>query len=258
MGLVSDRLKELSAEKLHDTLRKSDLLVKRCQYVFSRDWSKFAENYARGDVVIYIRVTFEANESCKYCDPFLVVREGVVPRGPDSHLFKAKWHSDTKSDSISNDRIDNNQVHPMFIGVSDLVHSPEKVIPSGVWFLGFNREPLISREFLFYSTLHSPTWKFIRLSIGHPTEWESNPGSTPIIAINQSHSHLVECGAQMANGFDQLESDVFGQVFVAVCDYVKCLPLLIDLHGVRLGSRVGVDNRLQVDELALSSSDLFF
>lgn len=238
---------------------KADVLVKRCNEIFSLNWNDFAKNYALGYLALHLTIKVCGVEGRQHLFSFLIVKNGVVLADANvkvGHLEKAKVRANAKTGGkIGNDL---NQVLPVLVGVGDLVEGPEERISSGVWLVGHNEAPLIGREFLFYSTLYPCVWKRTRLPVlVQSTEWEPYARYAPPILPDEGDNHFIQRRSEMADYLDRFESDVERDIFLDACDYVDAFSFNLCTNTVRLRADKIVNGRYEIVELSLSSFDLF-
>lgn len=254
-------LHEKSVLKSQDyALNQTDLLVKRHQDIFTLDWGDVAKNYVLGYSALYILVSSTLPDGKKHTFSFLVVKDSVELCGVvcDEIVVGSSTVSTAKEAGRAlklGDGFD--KALPMLVGVSDLVHGPEGVIPSGVWSLGFDKLPLIGREFLFNSILDPGIWERISLPITHATKREGYTGSASTVEFDNIDNHFIERTPQMLDSLDGLEGDVIRQILIEACNYVMKTTVFLGQHGVGTRFDVPIDSRFEVVEFSLSSFDLF-
>lgn len=251
-------LEECFTERLNNAFRDTDLLIERSQDVFARDWSEFAENYRRGRLGLYAKLALSTDDGDEHSFSFIVVKQGVVLVGQDDDFSRTtKLCSGAKeANAISQDRSNIHKIAPVLVGVGDLVDTPEGVISSGVWSLGYDQIPLLRRQFLFYCP-RSGIWDWKWLPVVHAPKWEPYARCASAIEFNERHQHLIERRSQMSDGLHNLKGDIVGRGFLAACHVMNTWPFSIDSKGVRMRGNVGVDSSLEMVEFALSSFDLF-
>lgn len=239
-------------------LDQADLLAERSQHIASLNWFNVSKNYEAGYAAIYLQIETTSDDKDRF--PFLVLNKEVVIGGIGADEISDRHSGDRRADAKgvgANGGASRDQPFPVLIHVGDFVDGPKGVISSGVWSLGFNERPLISREFLFYSLLDPFPWEFARLPVVEAAEWEPYARHTSPGFLDPSDHHLVEGTSKVADGFDQLPCNVIGGVFDAACDYARSVRIVLgeDMIGCRLV--VPVDERYKVAKFALSSFDLF-
>jgi hypothetical protein len=253
--------KEVS-KALQDFLYHTDLLVKRSQDVLSRNWERASENYADGKLMIYLVLTYLGTKGEQHDFPFLIGKDVLELGWPNGHEVEEDRATPPRHrKAMPKMRLDPHQVFPMLIFVGDLVHRPEDVISSGVWSLGFDEGPLIGSEFLFQSVLpgHPRIWEWIRLpsvAVDAP-EWVPYARRATAIKLDEGDSGFVERNAKTLDDFDNIESDVPWDAFVAACNYMRDIRFSMDSYRVGVGLKEPVNRRLKVTKLALSSFDIF-
>src|SRR5665213_276596 len=142
--------KEGFSSKLDHALYLTELRIKRNQDVARRDWFNFPENYRAGYMGLHLPVTVIADGK-DHCFSVLIVKEGLFPRPATHHFSDEDWAASTIRDgqpalSLGTQR---DKPVPVLIGVSDLVHTPEGVVSSGVWLLRDDTLPLVGGELIF-------------------------------------------------------------------------------------------------------------
>lgn len=240
----------------------SDLLIEQSQDIFAREWEATAENYAEAKMLLYVHIAGADADGKKHNFAFLICHQTLELGQLDSHELKNPLsHTllDAEGNSLVKLRRNAHQVFPMLIFVGDFVDSPEGVIPSGVWALGENECPLLGSKFLFQS-LGGPgvwEWKWLPSVPVDSAEWKSYARRSDVPAIDRVDHRFVQRSAEASDNLDNIESDIFGEVFLAACDYMRLVRVLLSAEGVGFTLDVPVDDRFEIVETALSSFDVF-
>lgn len=245
-------------KRFDDVLRNSNLFVKRCQDIASCDWGNFVENYERGRMVLYAEFAHSSHNGQQYRFPFIIVRESVILNGAecnDSARPIGTGRTNPSAPEVFGN--DTDQSGPMLIGVSNLVYTPQGVIPSGVWAVSFDQQPLFVRKFLFYSIQHPSAWKWIDLPVVHTAEGKAYARDAATIESNNCNDHFIKGGSKVSNRLDNLEADILRRLHNAACHQAFRLSVNIDANGVRISGDVVIDDGFEIVEFALGSSDLF-
>ena len=259
---MGDASEEGAFERAHDVLSETNLLIQRHQDIFSLDWHQFSENYRRGYLGLYTLVEATRFDTDNNRFAFLILKDEIAIGGEGMDGLNCRGPATVdciNSNLALNDWPNFNESLPMFVGIGDLVHCPQGVVPSGVWFLGFDESPLCGREFLFYSLLNPPIWEWIRLPCRsiEAAEGVCYARRSATIELHEVNDDLVQGIPEMTNGLRYFPRQVLGRQLVEATNYVRKISFAFSPEGNGLVVNKPVDSGFEVVKLALSSFDLF-
>lgn len=249
------------AELVDHVLNETNLLVQRHQDVFARNWHETAKNYLEKRLLLYAEVAGTV-EGKKYCYPFIVCERGVSLVGHVDDALRRSRRTDRIDVQPGTEARNNfNESLPVLVGVSNLVDGPQGVVPSGVWFLGFDNPPLIGRKFLFYSTFaeHAPVWERIWLPCAAVDAPEGVPyaRSAPSVLLNNVDYGFVERDAEPLSNVNRVPGDVLWKAAILACEHVRNTVFSFDAYAIGPTIDEPVDSAFKIVKLSLSSFDVF-
>lgn len=246
-----------------DKLDHANLLVERSQDVFSSDGGNIRENYARGYVQIYLLVEAAIVGEKKHRFPFMITQNEVTVRwahNGGSTFREGAERTHAKRCSLFELGDSFYQGCPMLNGICDFIDSPEEVIPSRAWPLGFDEFPLLGRELLCYSTFpkHPPIWEDIRfpcISV-YPPKWKPDSGRSMPVSFDDLEDCSVKGRPKAFNDAHGVPTHIFRKVCSQARDYVSSCAVIASFDSVRLVRNKTVDDRFQFLKLAFTTSDM--
>ena len=256
---------ECVSKNLDYALHQSKLLVERSQHLFARDWGDFAKYYVEGYRVLHLRVNVTGAESVRGEQgfSFLIGAEEVTvtpySEGAARRPTREKQSSAGELTGMQDEAWkDLHQALPMLIFVGDLVHCPEQIVSSRVWFLGEDQSPLVGREFLFQSVMPGG-WKRFRLPIRAGTpEGEPYARNAATIGLDQRDNHFIQSRTEMADSLHDFPRHVFRGQALDAANYVASLTVKLTANGaIHTVDGPFIQHSFNVVELSLSTADLF-
>lgn len=242
-----------------DVISHTDLLIEEAQDHFTRDPRATAKNYAEAKAVLHIGARYTLASGNQHSFSFLIAKDVLELGWAEVELIDVKsGATPSEGKAVPQPGFDHNQVFPVLIFIGDLVNGPEGVIRSGVWALGHDEIPFGGSEFLFQAIEGPGIWEWKRLpGLIETTEWKPYARRSDAAAFDRGHDRLIEGRAKAKHYIDHIKGDVAGEVFLAACDEVSKLSVLLKPEGVGFGLKEPIDSRFEFVELAVSSFDVF-